>query len=61
MRVGVGELLVILLIILLLFGAARLPELARSLGKAIREFKNALKENPEEKGKDSSGEEKPQK
>ena len=36
---GTGEILVILLIILLVFGAKRIPELARSLGKASREFK----------------------
>ncbi len=39
--IGVQELLVILLICLLLFGAQRLPEIGRSLGKAIQEFKKA--------------------
>ena len=39
--IGFQELLVILLIILLLFGAKRLPELARALGKGIQEFKKA--------------------
>ena len=34
---------IILLVILLLFGAKRLPELARGLGKGIREFKDATK------------------
>lgn len=43
-RFGMGELIVILLIILLLFGASRLPEIARSLGKSIKEFKKAGKE-----------------
>jgi len=43
-RFGMGELIVILLIILLLFGAKKLPEIARSLGKAIKEFKKAGKE-----------------
>ncbi len=38
------ELLVILLVILLLFGAKRLPELARGMGKSIREFKKATSE-----------------
>lgn len=39
-----GELIVILLIILLLFGASKLPEIARALGKSIKEFKKAGKE-----------------
>ena len=38
---GMGEWLIIFLIILLLFGAKRLPEIARSLGKATNEFKKA--------------------
>jgi len=43
-RIGMGELIVILLIVLILFGASRLPEIARALGKAIREFKKAGRE-----------------
>ena len=39
--IGPGELLIVLLVILLLFGAKRLPELARGMGKGIREFKKA--------------------
>lgn len=39
-----GELLVILVILLLLFGASRLPKLARSMGQAGKEFKQGLKE-----------------
>lgn len=38
---GTGELLVILCIALILFGGKKLPELARNLGKGIREFKRA--------------------
>ena len=41
---GMGEWLIIFLIILLLFGAKRLPEIARSLGKATNEFKKAKDE-----------------
>jgi sec-independent protein translocase protein TatA len=38
---GVPELLIILLVVLLLFGSKRIPDLARGLGKGIREFKDA--------------------
>lgn len=39
--IGTGELLVILCIVLLLFGGKKLPEIAKSLGQGIREFKRA--------------------
>ena len=42
-RIGWGELVLILAIVLLIVGAKRLPELARSLGQAMREFQRALK------------------
>lgn len=42
MRMGIGELGVILAILVLLFGAKRLPALADGLGKAIRNFKRGL-------------------
>lgn len=48
-RIGFGELLVILAIVLLIVGAKRLPQLARSLGEAIREFQKSMK------GDDSKG------
>ena len=38
------ELFVIILVVLLLFGAKKIPELARGLGRGIREFKDATKE-----------------
>ena len=40
-NMSIGEILIILLVVLLVFGAKRIPELARSLGKASREFKDA--------------------
>jgi sec-independent protein translocase protein TatA len=43
MRLGIPELLVILAIVVLIFGANRLPELGKGLGKAIRGFKDGLK------------------
>ncbi|MDQ7052877.1 MAG: twin-arginine translocase TatA/TatE family subunit [candidate division KSB1 bacterium] len=42
--IGGQELIIIFLIILLLFGAKKLPELAQGLGKGIREFKKAARE-----------------
>ena len=45
---GPQELIVILLIILILFGAKKLPELAQGLGKGIREFKRASNEIQDE-------------
>ena len=41
---GTSEVLVILVVVLLLFGAKRIPELARGLGRGIREFKDATNE-----------------
>ncbi len=43
MNLGFGELLVILIIVLVLFGANRLPTLGEGLGKAIRGFKDGMK------------------
>lgn len=40
-RLGLPELLVILAIVILVFGANRLPEIGRGIGKAIRNFKEA--------------------
>lgn len=62
-NIGTAEILVILLIVLLVFGAKRIPELARSLGKASREFKDARdgvlteleKEPAEKKNTEKSG------
>ena len=45
---GSTELLVILAIILLLFGGAKLPSLARGLGQSVKEFKKATKDEDDE-------------
>ncbi len=50
---GPTELIVILLIILLLFGAKKLPELARSLGSSAKELRGAMKDEPESEKKDN--------
>ena len=44
MRLGPTELIIILLIVLVLFGASKIPKLARGLGKGITEFKEGLNE-----------------
>ena len=46
--IGVGELLVIFLVILVLFGSKKIPDLAQGLGKGIREFKRAVKDVEDE-------------
>ena len=53
-NVGPLEIAVVLVIVLIIFGPKRLPELGKSMGKGIREFKNSLsgekdKDSPEEK------------
>jgi sec-independent protein translocase protein TatA len=62
-NLGTGELLLIFLVILLLFGAKRLPELARGLGKGINEFEDAVETGKQEimdakDGVDSEGDSK---
>lgn len=53
--IGMPELIVILVIILIIFGAAKLPEIGKALGRAIKEFKKATKEDSE----DTKGDTKP--
>jgi sec-independent protein translocase protein TatA len=47
--VGPTELIIVLAIVLLLFGAKRIPELARGLGTGIREFKRGVRDEGEDK------------
>src|SRR4029079_125471 len=44
---GIGELLVVLVIVLVVFGAGRLPEVMGSMGKGVQAFKKGLRERPE--------------
>ncbi|MBA3242211.1 MAG: twin-arginine translocase TatA/TatE family subunit [Acidobacteria bacterium] len=44
-NIGITELIIILVILLLLFGSTRLPQLAKGMGKSIREFKKGIGEN----------------
>ena len=50
-HLGIGELLVLLVIVLLLFGPQRLPQLAGSFGKAIKAFKEGLRGDSKEDNK----------
>jgi sec-independent protein translocase protein TatA len=43
-NIGFGEIMMLLVIVLLLFGAKRIPEIAGSMGKGIREFKKSINE-----------------
>ncbi len=59
MSLGWPEIILILIVVLLLFGANRIPEIARSLGKATKEFKRARDEFADEiKNADSEPEKK---
>lgn len=48
MNLGTPELLIVLVVILVLFGGAKLPKLARSLGQAQKEFKDGLSDGLED-------------
>ncbi len=57
-RIGMSEILLIFLVVLLLFGAKRLPEIGQALGRALHEFKKAGKEIEDEvKGSKKKSEE----
>ena len=47
--IGTGEIILIVLAILLLFGGKKLPELMRGMGKGVKEFKDAMNEPSDEK------------
>ena len=50
--IGIWELLIILFIIILIFGATRLPQIGGGIGKGIRNFKDAMKNDGVEPPKD---------
>ena len=48
-NIGLGEILVLVLVVLILFGPNKLPELGRSMGKALGEFRKGIKEGMDDK------------
>ena len=46
-NIGTGEILIVALVVLLLFGGKKIPELMRGLGKGVKSFKSGLKEEDE--------------
>ena len=54
---GMSELVIILLIVIVIFGASRLPQLGKGLGEGIRNFKGSLKGGEEEDSKKESEQE----
>ena len=50
-RIGMPEIILIVAVFILLFGAQKLPEIGASIGKAIREFKKSIKDAGDEPGK----------
>jgi sec-independent protein translocase protein TatA len=57
--IGAPELIIILVILLLLFGARRLPEMARSIGRSTREFKRGMTEAAAEEDEETAEEKAP--
>ena len=52
---GAPEIIIILVVILLFFGGKKLPELAKGLGKGLKEFRNATKEDESTEDKNEKG------
>ena len=53
-RIGPGEIIVIVAVIILLFGATKLPQLARSLGASAREFRKGVEEGVDPEDEEAS-------
>lgn len=50
MAIGMTEILVVLIIVLILFGPKKLPQLARSIGESVREYRKGLSSEKKRKG-----------
>jgi len=51
-KIGMTEIILILLVVVLLFGGRKIPELMKGIGQGMKEFKRASKFNPEDESKD---------
>lgn len=58
-RIGTTEIILIVIAILILFGGKRIPELMRSLGGGVREFKKGMREGADEEAKPQAGQQPP--
>jgi len=58
-NIGFGELLLIIVVLIVFFGPKKIPDIAQSLGKGIREFKRAMKDVQDEVNKSINEEPKP--
>ncbi len=56
-NIGTTELLIVFVVLLLLFGSRKLPELGRGLGEAVKEFKNIFKDDSKSKSSSSDNDE----
>jgi len=54
MKIGVTEILLILLIVVLLFGGRKIPELMKGLGEGVKEFKKAVKTDDDKEKKEET-------
>ena len=57
---GLTEVIIILVIVLIIFGAGKLPKIAKSIGEGIKEFKKATKEKESKEEKEEKKEKPPQ-
>ena len=55
-KIGTGEIILIVVVVLLLFGSTKLPELARSIGKSARELRKGLRESDDDEDEPVTGE-----
>ena len=60
-NIGLGEILILVLVVLILFGPNKLPELGKALGKAVGEFRRGIKEGLDDKEPSSKNDSTPSK